>query len=221
MCLKADTVNQSKPTAREPDEADTRRGPHSSINNTIVQLRKASERPEHWVLRPDGMPYLPWQAVANLLDQHSPSWETRTVSITDSETRVAVTIELSLSDPAGGRVARQATAESARWGKRRDGTTFVISAALPTAERRAFCRAATWFGIGANPPDSLVPSTTTAPTVQNANGNQTTAPTRPAPNASTYSNCPCGCAVCGGSRRDPFQLCYNCNGANCTKPTQG
>ena len=221
MCLKSDTVNQSKPPDNQPDAANTRREPPSNINSMIVQLRKASERPEHWVLRPDGMPYLTWQTVAHLLDQHSPGWETRTVSIKDSENRVAVTIELSLPDPGGGRVARQATAESERWGKRRDGTPFVISAALTTAERRAFCRAATWFGIGATTPGSLAPTTAAETTRPNVNGNTATAPTRPAPNAGQYSDCPCGCAVCGGSRRDPFPLCYNCNGAGCARPTKG
>ena len=120
------------------------------VQRIATALRRASADPELWADKPQtggAVPYLSWQTVAKLLDEHAPGWQHRVASIIETDTAVTVTCEIEIAG-----VRRQASCRQDRFGERRDGSKFAYTAPTESAERRAMVRAATLFGCGAEPP---------------------------------------------------------------------
>lgn len=123
-----------------------------SLETVVRNLKRASADPKLWDDKPQSggpVPYLSWQTVAELLDQYAPGWQLSVSGITQTETTVAVTVELEING-----VRRQASSVQERYGKSRNGQTFAYPAPLESAERRAMVRAATLFGCGAARPSN-------------------------------------------------------------------
>lgn len=187
----------------------------AALADTIETLRQLSSDPSLWDTLPssDGpVPYLPWHTVTRPLDAGAPGWECDTVAIHEAADTVTVTVR---------GIGRCASYQQRLTGKRREGGTFLVSAPLEKAERRALARAAGLFGCGAEAPYGVGQSRRSAPSRrpapagapgQSPPGNASPGPSEPEAEAPT-------CGMCGqrpvGRRRDGtwFDECLTCSRA--------
>lgn len=185
----------------------------AALADTIETLRQLSSDPSLWDTLPssDGpAPYLPWHTVTRLLDAGAPGWECDTVAIHEAADTVTVTVRLTVRG-----IGRCASYQQRLTGKKRDGGTFLVSAPLEKAERRALARAAGLFGCGAEAPYGVGQSRRSAPARRPATaGAGQSAPGNAEPEAEAPT-----CGKCGqrpvGRKRDGtwFDECLPCSRA--------
>ena len=162
-------------------DAAAQTGPTSAPLIAVIEnLRQLSADPGIWATLPssDGAaPYLPWHVVTRILDAGAPGWECETVGIHETAETVTATVKLII-----GGAGRCASYQQAKIGAKRDGGTFVVSAPLEKAERRALARAAGLFGLGAEaPPRDQLRRAAAPPPRQPRNDNaKPNRPSRPA-----------------------------------------
>lgn len=110
----------------------------------MTPYKAASADPRIWHTKPGKgrRPFLSWQTVAGLLDRHAPGWTSATPRADLQDGQAVVTVALCLVG-----VTREGTAAASFTEIDSDGNEYAVNA-VEHAERKAFKRAASLFGVG-------------------------------------------------------------------------
>ena len=125
---------------------------NEELAGIVSALKAASADPRIWRTVPgkkDPKPYIPWQTVAGILERHASGWSTCTTRCELQDSKAIVTVALCIAG-----ISREATAATSLIEIDRYGKPYEVDA-YEIAERSAFKRAATLFGVGRQVPDSV------------------------------------------------------------------
>ena len=121
---------------------------NEELAGVVLALKTASAEPRVWETKPGrgSRMFIPWGRIAGILDAHAGDWRSATTraDVRDGLAIVGVTLTI-----AG--VSREGTAAVAFKEIDWHGEEYDVQA-IEHAERKAFRRAASWFGVGRVPP---------------------------------------------------------------------